>query len=51
MSTNKPFETGLRGAPQEDGTHSRHSPQATVAPRHQRVPPARQRRTPGGLDT
>lgn len=26
---------GLRGAPQGDGTHSRHSPEAAVAPRHQ----------------
>ncbi|KAI4817954.1 hypothetical protein KUCAC02_011323, partial [Chaenocephalus aceratus] len=36
----------LGGAPQGDGTHSRHSPEATVTPR-----PQRKRRTPCGLQT
>lgn len=34
---------GLCGAPQEDGTHSRHSPEATVAPHHQRSPGSHRR--------
>lgn len=33
----------LCGAPQGDGTHSRHSPEATVAPRHQRRPRSHRR--------
>lgn len=30
--------SGLCGGPQGDGTHSRHSPEATVAPHHQSSP-------------
>lgn len=35
--------SGLCGVPQGDGTHSRHSPEATVAPRHQRSPGSHRR--------
>lgn len=35
--------SGLCGAPQGDGTHSRHSPEATVTPHHQRSPGSHRR--------
>lgn len=48
--------SGLCGAPQGDGTHSRHSPEATVTPRHQTISGSHWRsgrrwRTSCGLET